>query len=41
MCGEVGHTSHGIALHFDVRAEHLANERLKTTKLHNQKLIVG
>jgi hypothetical protein len=30
MCSEIGHTSDGIALHLDVRTEHLADQRLQS-----------
>ena len=41
MRSEVGDTSNGIALNFNVGAEHLTDKRLKTTKLDNEQFIVG
>ena len=41
MCGEVGDAAHSIALHFDVRREHLSNEGLKTTEFDNKQLVLG
>lgn len=41
MRGKVGHAADGIALYFDVRTKHLANERLETAELDNEQLILG
>ena len=37
---KICYTSHCVALHLDVRAEHLANERLQSAKLDNEKLVI-
>ena len=41
MRGKVCYAADGIALHFDVRAQHLADERLQTTKLDDEQLVLG
>lgn len=41
VSSQVGHTSHRIALHFDIGAEHLPNKRFETAKLHDEELVVG
>lgn len=40
MCGEIGDASDGVALDLDVRRQHLADEGLQSTKLHNQQLVL-
>lgn len=41
VCSQVSYASHGVTLHFDIWAEHLANERLETSKLHDEQLVVS
>ena len=41
MCCKICYTSHCVALYLDVRAEHLANERLEASELHDEKLIIS
>ena len=41
MRSQIGHTTNGIALNFDVRAQHLADESLQTTKLDDEQLVLG
>ncbi len=41
MCGEISDTSNGVALYFDVRTKHLADERFKSTELDNEQLVLG
>ena len=41
MGSQVRYTSNGIALDFDVRAEHLANERLQAAEFDDEKLVLG
>ena len=38
---QVRHTSHRIALHLYIWAQHLAYERLQTAKFYNEQLIIG
>ena len=38
---QIGDTTNGIALHFDVRAQHLSNKRLQASQFDDKKLIVG
>lgn len=40
MCGEVGDAPDGVALHLDVRGEHLADERLQSTELDDRDLVL-
>ena len=40
VSGEISDASDGIALHFDVGAEHLADERFQSTELDNEQLIL-
>lgn len=40
MCGEIGDASDGVALDLDVGRQHLADERLQSTKLYNQQLVL-
>jgi hypothetical protein len=40
MSGQIGHAANGIALHFDIWTEHLANQRFKTTEFDNEKFVV-
>ena len=41
MRGKVRHASDSIALHLDVRAEHLADERLQAAELDDEQLVLG
>ena len=41
MCGQVSNTSNRIALNLHIGAEHLPNERLQATKLHDEQLVVS
>ena len=41
MCGQVSDASNRIALNLYVGAEHLPNERLQATKLHDEQLVVS
>ncbi len=41
MRGQIRHTTNGIALYLNVGAEHLPNERLKTTKFDDEQLVVS
>ena len=36
MSSQVGHTSHCVALHFDIGAEHLPDKRFEATKFHDE-----
>lgn len=38
--GKVCNTAHRVALHFDVRGEHLPLKRFQATKINNQDLVV-
>jgi hypothetical protein len=41
MCGKIGNTPDGIALHFHVWAKHLTYERLEPAQLDNEQLILS
>lgn len=41
MSGQVGDASDGVALYFDVRAEHLTDEGFKTAKRDDEELVLG
>ena len=41
MRRKVRNTSDSIALNLNIWAQHLTDERLKTSKLHDQELVVG
>lgn len=36
VCGQVGYAPDSIALHFDVRAQHLTDQRLQSAKSDDQ-----
>lgn len=38
---QIGDTTNGIALDFDVRAQHLSNKWLQASQFDDEKLIVG
>src|SRR5438552_3924979 len=40
MSCQVCHAANRIALHFNIRTKHLADQRFKTTKLDNEQLVV-
>jgi hypothetical protein len=37
---QIGNTSDRVALNFNIRAEHLPNERFESTELDDQELVV-
>ncbi len=39
--GKVGDAADGVALHFDVGAEHLADQGFQTTELDDEQLVLG
>jgi hypothetical protein len=41
VCCEISDTSDGVTLDFDVGAEHLADERFKSTQLDDEQLILS
>ena len=41
MRSQIGHTTNGIALNFDVRAQHLSNKRLQASQFDDKKLVIG
>ena len=41
MSCKIRNASDRIALHFDVRGHHLADEGLESTKLHDEDLVLG
>lgn len=40
-CRQVSYTANSIALHFNIRAKHLPNERFETTEFDDEKFVVG
>ena len=40
MRSEVGDTPDGVALNFNIRAQHLTNQRLETPQFDDEKLVV-
>lgn len=41
MGGQVGNTSNGVTLNFDIGTEHLAYEGLQATKFNDEKLVIS
>ena len=41
MRGQVSYASYSIALHFNIRTEHLANKRLQATEFDDEQLVVS
>ena len=41
MSSKVGNAAYSVALNFDIRAEHLPDERLETAQLDDEQLVVG
>ena len=38
---QIGDTTNGIALDFDVRAQHLSNKWLQASQFDDEKLVIG
>lgn len=41
MCGEVRYAPNGVALHFNIRAEHLTNEWLQSPESDDKQFVLG
>ena len=41
MSSQVGYAANSITLHFDVRTEHLANQRLEAAEFYNEELVLS
>ena len=41
MSGQVCHTPNGVALNFDVGAQHLTDERLQASQFDNEQLVIS
>jgi hypothetical protein len=38
---QIGHTTNGVALDFDIGAQHLPYQRFQPAKLDDEKLVIG